>query len=145
MKESYKVYRHIFPNGKCYIGITSLEPNIRWGYKGRKYSKQPFLWNAIVKYGWENIKHEILYKNLTKEEAETKEIELITKYKSNQRKFGYNIDNGGKCEGTHSEETKRKIGNAHRNKFVNDNIRKKYLFQQLVRKTIILKRLFNIV
>ena len=57
-----------------------------------------------------NIKHEILFTGLTKEEAEQKEIELIALYYSNDSAFGYNISNGGSHNGKHSEETKRKIG-----------------------------------
>jgi hypothetical protein len=38
-------------------------------------------YNAIKKYGWENIKHEVLFEGLTKQEADKKEIELITYYK----------------------------------------------------------------
>ena len=101
----------IFPNGKKYIGITKQEVEKRWlkgnGYKGNKY-----MFRAIKKYGWENIKHIVLFENLKKEEAEQKEIELIAKYKSNRKEFGYNIENGGNCIGTVSEKTKKKISDA---------------------------------
>ena len=50
--------------------------------------------NAIKKYGWANIEHKILYTNLSKEEAEQKEIELIKEYKSNKREYGYNLTEG---------------------------------------------------
>lgn len=60
------------------------------GYKHNVYFD-----SAIQKYNWNNIKHEILYTNLSKEEAEQKEIELIKKYKSNNNKYGYNIFDGG--------------------------------------------------
>ena len=72
----FKVYIHTFPNNKVYVGITSSNENIRWRKNGTGYKKQ-HVYKAIKKYGWENVKHEILYKNLTKEEAEQKEIELI--------------------------------------------------------------------
>lgn len=72
--------------------------------------------HAIDKYGWENIKHEILYEGLTKEQAEQKEIELIAKYKSNDLKHGYNIANGGNCAGTMSESTKQKIAEGRMGK-----------------------------
>lgn len=105
---SYSVYKHTFPNGKVYIGITCRKPEYRWNY-GKGYARQPLLYRAICKYDWDNIKHEILFKNLTKEKAEQKEIELISFYKSNQRDFGYNIDNGGNSIGKMSEDTKNKI------------------------------------
>lgn len=108
---SYFVYKHTFPNGKIYIGITNQKPEKRWG-KGNGYRRQPYIYNAIKKYGWLNIKHEILYSGLSKEEAENKETELIAKYKSNQNAFGYNIANGGNSTGTVSEKTKEKISNS---------------------------------
>lgn len=101
----YCVYKHTAPNGKIYIGITSINPLKRWA-NGQGYKHNNHFWNAIQKYGWDNIKHEILYSDLTKEEACQKEIELIARYKSNQREFGYNIENGGNAIGKISEETK---------------------------------------
>lgn len=112
MDKNYKVYIHIFPNNKKYIGITMNIPNYRWN-NGNGYNRQKIMKNAIKKYGWENIKHKILFTNLTKEEAEQKEIELIAFYKSNQRKYGYNIENGGNCVGKMSEETKKKISKSN--------------------------------
>ena len=110
MEESnYTVYVHKFPNNKIYIGITKTKPEHRWGKK--RYEHNMYMKNAINKYGWENVKHIILYKNLNKEQAEQKEIELIAKYKSNQREFGYNIQNGGNVHCV-SDETKRKISNS---------------------------------
>ena len=95
MKErNYTVYMHICPNNKKYIGITKLKPKDRWK-NGKSYKTQQLFFRAIQKYGWDNIKHEILFSNLTKEEAEQKEIELIALYKSNQREYRYNVENGG--------------------------------------------------
>lgn len=107
----FYVYIHTFPNKKVYIGITHQNPNRRWRNNGEGYRKQNFIYNAIKKYGWENVKHEILYTNLTKEEAEQKEIELIAKYQSNNEKYGYNIANGGNCNESMSEKTKELIRN----------------------------------
>lgn len=109
----YSVYMHIFPNGKVYIGITSVTPFERWA-NGRGYHNNSFMTNAILKYGWENIKHEILFTGLTKAEAEAKEIELIKYYNSTDRQYGYNIALGGSSVGKHSEETKRKISESHK-------------------------------
>ena len=103
---SYSVYIHTTPNNKRYIGITCQDTKKRWG-NGNNYSKQPYFSNAIKKFGWNNIKHEVLFTGLTKEEAEQKERELIAFYKSNNREYGYNIDNGGKSKGRCSEETKK--------------------------------------
>lgn len=114
--ENYKVYKHTFPNGKVYIGITRQKPEYRWGHNGNGYYQHPFLANAIKKYKWENIKHEIIFDNLSKEQAEQKEIELINIYKSNQKQFGYNIANGGFISGKHSEITRQKMSQSKKGK-----------------------------
>lgn len=110
----YCVYKHTTPNGKVYIGQTCREPNIRWA-NGFGYRHQMF-YNAIQKYGWDKIIHEILFEGLSKEEANQKEIELIAYYDSTNPEKGYNIAFGGtstlgvKC----SEETKRKISESRK-------------------------------
>lgn len=120
----YTVYKHTSPSGKVYVGITSQNPIKRW-QKGHGYRNQPVFYNAILKYGWNNIKHEILYSGLTKEEAEMKEIELIAVYKSNQSGHGYNVDFGGNSIGKMSEETKRKISMSEKGKVVSVKSREK--------------------
>jgi hypothetical protein len=79
-KMAYIVYKHTSPSGKVYIGITSLRPEERWG-GGAGYVKNKHFNRAIKKYGWENIKHEILFDGLSKEDACKIEIELIKEYK----------------------------------------------------------------
>ena len=103
---NYLVYKYIFPNKKIYIGITSRTLEERWK-NGYRHSTRVF--NAIKKYGKKNIARIILFEGLTKEEAEQKEMELIAKYKSNQKRYGYNIENGGKCADRLNEEIKEKI------------------------------------
>lgn len=94
--KKYCVYMHINKiNNKKYIGMTSRKPNIRFGKNGKNYYNAKHFFNAINKYGWENFEHIILFKNLTKEEAEQKEIELISKYYTTDKYFGYNISKGG--------------------------------------------------
>lgn len=113
--ENYRVYKHTFPNGKVYIGITRQEPKNRWK-NGLGYENQLLMFRAIQKYGWDNIEHTILFKGLTREQAELKEIELIALYKSNKNKYGYNIANGGNCSSSVSEETKQKISKSVKGK-----------------------------
>lgn len=111
MNKKYYVYRHTSPSGKCYIGITSLDPHKRWK-NGSNYKTSPCFYNAILKYGWKNITHEILFIGLSKCEAEAKEKELIAFYKSDQRKFGYNLATGGHLGSHHGEETLKKMSEA---------------------------------
>lgn len=107
--DSYCVYIHTFPNGKVYVGITCTAPERRWRADGSGYRKQPVIYHAIKKYGWENVNHEIIASNLTKDEACKFEMLLIDKLKSNQHEFGYNVDNGGQTSGSHSPETLEKM------------------------------------
>lgn len=114
MKENYKVYIHTFPNGKTYVGITKQEPTRRWKYGAGYKKNQPFIYNAIQKYGWQNIYHQVLYDGLSKDEAERIEIELISILKSNNRNYGYNLANGGNCRGTLSEESRKKLSESRK-------------------------------
>ena len=74
---------------KRYIGITSICPATRWA-RGNRYINNTHFFNAILKYGWDSIRHEILYRGLTKEVAKSKEIELIVAYDATDPKKGYN-------------------------------------------------------
>ena len=103
---AYTVYCHIFPNGKRYIGITNQEPKRRWR-DGKGYYGQ-VVYDAILKYGWNNIKHDILFTGLSKEEAEKKEIELIKAFETDSHKRGYNVESGGNTARL-SENTKDKL------------------------------------
>lgn len=100
----YCVYRHIFPNGKQYIGITKNSTSRRWGC-GSGYMSQP-VYNAIKKYGWDNIQHEIVRNNLSKEEAEILERKLIKHYDLRNKDKGYNCLAGGNAPIGTSEVTR---------------------------------------
>ena len=109
MNKGYCVYIHTNKiNGKKYVGITGQKPEARWK-NGKAYHDNTHFGSAILKYGWNCFEHEVLFDNLTKEEAENKEIELIKKLKTTNREYGYNIQNGGSSIGRFSEETKEKI------------------------------------
>lgn len=107
---NFHVYKLTSPSNKIYIGITSNLPKRRWN-NGNGYRNSTYIKHAILKYGWENFKHEIIASNLSKEEAINLEIKLIKELNTTNPNIGYNITLGG--EGTfgyfHSEETKMKI------------------------------------
>ena len=111
MVREYTVYKHMSPSGKVYIGITSKKPEYRWD-NGNGYRHNKHFYSAILKYGWSNIKHEILFTGLTKEQAEAKEIELIKLFNSTDSRYGYNIESGGNANKALSEATKEKIRQA---------------------------------
>ena len=91
MEREYSVYCHTFPNGKKYIGISSDCEN-RWR-NGKGYETQPKMDRAIQKYGWENIKHDIVLSGLSKEQANELEKYLISELNTIQN--GYNVTIGG--------------------------------------------------
>ena len=107
----YCVYIHITPCNKVYIGITKNIKN-RFSAKGEYYRNCNVFYKAIKKWGWDNIKHEVLFENLTKEEAEQKEIQMIAFYKSNDRRYGYNILKGGNISTNDSIERREKISKS---------------------------------
>ena len=71
------------------------------------YQDNPHFFRAIVKYGWDNFKHEILFEGLTEDEAYEKEKELIKHHKSNDFQYGFNRSSGGRYpnEGCHTRRT----------------------------------------
>lgn len=102
----YIVYKHTSPSGKVYIGLTSKKnPKDRWKY-GYGYKHNRYFYNAIRKYGWNNIKHEIVASNLTQEEANLLEKKLIAYYK--EREICYNIAEGGDDGNTMKRTEKEK-------------------------------------
>lgn len=89
----YTVYLHKSPSNKVYIGITSKTVKERWFGKQYAYKNNPYFYAAIVKYGWNNFEHIILYENINKISAKLIEIDLIYYYKKVKR--CYNITDGG--------------------------------------------------
>lgn len=97
-------------NGKMYVGITGKGAAHRWG-KGYRHCTK--LNRAIKKYGWDGFDHRVLVDNLTKEEAEEIEQNLISDLMLQDDRYGYNIASGGSAP-TMSDETKKKISEANK-------------------------------
>lgn len=135
----FTVYKHTSPSGKIYIGITSTSVKKRWA-NGNGYKTQPLMKKAIEKYGWDNFTHEIIATNIDRETAYEMEKYFISKFKSNEKEFGYNISAGGEKTALglkrtqeqiqkmreralghhHTEETRKKISlaNSGKNNFM---------------------------
>lgn len=123
----YTVYIHISPSNKYYVGVTSRDVKIRWN-NGYGYIHQPYFYNAIKKYGWNNFKHIIIKENLSKEDAFNMEKDLIKKYKSNTKDFGYNCSTGGEYGNTgnkHLKETIKKMKIAARGRTISEEQKSK--------------------
>lgn len=110
----YCVYKHTSPSGKVYIGITQQSPEDRWR-GGLGYRRNAYFFRAILKYGWENFTHEILFAGLDKTTACAIEVELIRVGKYNDKRYGYNITTGGEMF-THSPESIRLMSERRRGK-----------------------------
>lgn len=92
----YKIYAYINKiNKKIYIGQTCRTLRERAGKNGNLYLQCKRFGYAIRKYGWDNFYPIILLENLTKEQANICEIELINKYDTTNPDKGYNISFGG--------------------------------------------------
>jgi hypothetical protein len=108
------VYRHIRldKNEPFYIGIGT-DSNYQRAYS--KSSRNIF-WNRVVNVT--DYEVEIIMDNLTKDIAKQKEIEFISLYGKKINKTGtlVNISDGGdgNSGGKHTEESKKKIGEANK-------------------------------
>lgn len=96
-KDNYTVYRHISPSGKVYVGITCQRVSHRWANgKGYMNSVKSIFKSTIIKYGWDNLKHEILFTGLPEKRAKNLEVELIRHYKA----LGISLNGTDGGEGT---------------------------------------------
>ena len=102
MNNNYCVYVHIVPNGKRYYGMTK-DIKRRWKNDGYDYRNNIDFYEAIQLYGWDNIEHLIIADNLTKEEAELLEEELIRDNKTYESEYGYNRYIGRKLTNEYKE------------------------------------------
>lgn len=95
----YKLTNQI--NGKSYIGKTERNIGVRikeHQYDTRKGKSKSILCRAIRKYGWDNFIVEVLATTIDKNVLNYLEKFFIMVYNTNNRKFGYNLTDGG--EGT---------------------------------------------
>jgi len=95
----YKITNKL--NGKCYIGLTTRDPETRF-YEYRYYSnnieitvaKKQLITQAIAETGYDNFSFEVLETNIPNDLLDVKEKEYITKYDSFNN--GYNRTQGGR-------------------------------------------------
>lgn len=110
-KNIYTVYLlRCKETGKGYVGQTTQKDlrvrfNGGWGYKNNSE-----LMADIKKYGWKSFQHKIYATNITSEEADKLEQELIDQYNLTDRQFGYNKYRGGKEKFTWGKEFKSEHG-----------------------------------
>lgn len=121
------IYKLTSPSGKCYIGQSmKLEQRFR-DYRCLHCKNQNKLYNAILKYGWENFDIEILYQTsgcfaFTRNVLNSIEIKYIKIFQSNIT--GYNIEAGG-YGGSPSDATKLKISKANKGRKMSPEFRER--------------------
>ena len=111
-------------NQKHYIGISIHEPE-----KGRirdhlSGNGNRILAGDINKYGRNAFTYEILEENVFPGLLPDLEIDYIAKYNT-VRPNGYNLSHGGEGGGSPSEETRKRIGAAHRGRIHSKETREK--------------------
>ena len=133
----YTVYAHRnLKNGKSYVGMTSQEPKYRWD-NGKGYKNQPKIWADIQNSDWNSDwQHEILGKFEDEQDALKYEAFLIAMLdtvrngynSSTYSSYGFTEETRKKISESmtgeknplygkhHSEETKRKMSEAHKEK-----------------------------
>ncbi len=104
--KTYLIYKFTSPSGKSYIGQTCDLVRRERSHKNGNNGCVAFS-NAINKYGFENFTKEILVDDLTLNEANKQEENLISEHNT-MFPNGYNLKSGG-LNNLHSEETKTKI------------------------------------
>lgn len=123
----YKVTNLV--NEKIYIGQTSHKLNKRiYGHNYdsfKRINKKSInlLHRAIVKHGWKNFKFEIL-QEIKPRLLDIYERYYIKKYKSNDKKFGYNLTSGGTSFNVKTKELIDKMKKSHQSKkegYINPN------------------------
>ena len=130
----YKITNTI--NGKCYIGeTTKSDPEKRWKEHKNTIKRRagcPALQNSVIKHGIDNFKFEILIICFD-EDRYKYEIEYIKKYKT-LIPNGYNILEGGPGGGfkgkKHSEETKKRMSENMKQKYIDNPELKKEMSER---------------
>jgi group I intron endonuclease len=122
MKEKSKsiVYKITnIKNGKVYIGQTT---NLK--YFHNYYGSGLYISRAIRKHGIKIFKKEILEYCADVKDSNEKEQFYIKKFNSNDKRYGYNLNSGGK-NFKHSDESKKKISLSHKKLFLEGKLNHK--------------------
>ena len=116
-RQHFTIYRHTNRvNGKRYVGQTVGSVTSRWREHlsaARAGRGSPVLGAAIHKYGADAFEHEVLDVVTTQAGADIAETVWI-KQSNSRVPSGYNLFSGGGSNGHHHEDTKRRIADTSR-------------------------------
>lgn len=107
-EKPYYIYIHTCPNYWTYVGL-SQHPKQRWN-NGEGYKENKEFYKAIKRFGWENIKHEIVAETYYRWIAQKIERTLITHFKKKKRSFNENNIESILLENNVSKRKTKKVG-----------------------------------
>jgi group I intron endonuclease len=119
------IYKITNPLGKIYVGSTTNIKDRIYRYKTNRVKSQIRIYRSIKKYGWDNHIFEIIHE-CSPEDRFYFENKYGIEYNVLSKKLGLNcalpkVDNKSLCI---SEETRNKIGLAHKGKKISDEQKK---------------------
>lgn len=147
------IYMLISPSGRVYVGKSVQFGKRLSQHRRRSRKKKTFLYNAVRKHGWAKFTKlvlEIFPYDVTIKHMSKREIHFIKKYRAFERKYGYNLTEGG--EGApgyrHTDEAKRNLqalirekGKMKRVYAMNVKTGKEFLFESRAEAMRTLRRL----
>jgi group I intron endonuclease len=131
------IYKITSPTKKIYIGQSVDIEKRWWNYRGLNCKAQTRLYRSLKKHGIKKHKFEIL-QECKREELNDLEKYYVDLYQCFNSKYGLNLLDGGGSKATCSDETKKKISNANKNRPPHPNSIKNLLKAQAVRKQMFL-------
>lgn len=81
----YYIYIHTCPDYMTYVGV-SQNPKQRWN-NGEGYKDNKKFYQAIKKYGWNNIRHEIVAETYYRRISQKIERTIITEFKKKNKSY----------------------------------------------------------
>jgi group I intron endonuclease len=117
---------------KHYIGKTNNK-NVRWSqHKSRAKSENTYLYNSFRKYGTQNFTFQIIKECDTEYEALRLERVLIALFNLRDKKYGYNIVEGGDAGNT-GYKVSKKLKRYFKKKYTGSkSVRAKYSNEEII-------------
>lgn len=125
-------------DGKIYVGQTTNKPNRRWNQhksSAKRENRTSVIYRAMAKHGIENFVFEVICSVLKEDHMDSLEFFFMDKFNSIVPN-GYNLDYFKSAQKHHSEETKRKIGDANRGRKISEETRLKLSLSHMGQKRV---------
>lgn len=93
--DCYTIYAYIAPDGRRYIGKTGSQQSERAGSCGAGYKHCGCFWKAIMRFGWDSFRYEVLA-TVPKTESNADQLacdleaKYIREYQTTNISFGFN-------------------------------------------------------